>query len=334
MKLLRNPEIRTELFIHLLLTLFFLAASLLFPIPAFLLILLSASAYLSVHMLFLKKRYCALDTLNHCIDRILHGQDELLITTNSEGELSILKSEIHKMTLRLKESTDALQSEKLQLIDAIADISHQLRTPLTAMNLSVSMLASEDLPIRRRIEISHDLRKSLKRIDWLIDALLKTSRLNAGVVQFQKESVLVRELFEKAAAPLLIVMDLKDQTLQTDIRSEQLCGDIAWCTEALGNVLKNCVEHTPIGGCIHISAQETPLFTEIIIRDNGAGFDENDLPHLYDRFYKGRSASAESIGIGLALARSVISQHNGTICASNRPTGGAQFTIRFYKQVV
>ncbi len=334
MKLLRNPEIRQEMCAHLFLMLIVLIASFLFPLPSFVWILLCGGLYLSVHLLFLKKRYRTIDALSQSIDRILHSQEELLITADSEGELSILKSEIRKMTLRLKESTDALQREKMQLVDAIADISHQLRTPLTAMNLTVSMLASDSLSAERRMEISHELRKSLKRIDWLIDALLKVSKLDAGVVQFQKEDISVKKLIAQAVEPLLIVMDIKEQQLEVSAANEQLSGDMAWCAEALGNILKNCVEHTDAGGCISISAQETPLFTEIIVRDSGAGFDPSDIPHLFDRFYKGKTASAESIGIGLALARSVISQHNGTLRAANHKDGGAQFTIRFYKQVV
>lgn len=334
MKLLRNPEIRQELCVHLLLTLIALIASFVFPLPPFVYILLCAVLYMTAHLIFLKRRYRCIDALSQSIDRILHGQDELLIASSSEGELSILKSEIHKMTLRLKESADALQKEKLQLVDAIADISHQLRTPLTAMNLTVSMLSSDSLSLEQRVEISHKLRRSLKRIDWLIDALLKISKLDAGVVQFQKEALSVRKLIAQAAEPLLIVMDVKEQTLRIRAEDEQFSGDMAWCSEALGNILKNCVEHTPAGGQVEISAQETPLFTEIIVRDSGAGFDPSDIPHLFDRFYKGKGSAAESIGIGLALARSVIIQHNGTIRASNHAHGGAQFTIRFYKQVV
>jgi signal transduction histidine kinase len=334
MKLLRNPEIRREICSCLLLTLAMLIINLCSDVPPFLLILCCGVGALIIHLLFLAARYRAIDVLNQSLDRVLHGQDEVLTACGDEGELSILKSEIYKMTLRLKENTDALQKEKLQLVDAIADISHQLRTPLTAMNLSVSMLSSDTLSARDQLRISHELRKSLKRIDWLIDALLKLSRLDAGVVRFQKESICVKTLIERAIEPLLIIMDIKELIFDANASDEYFSGDMAWCAEALGNILKNCVEHAPPCGRIEVTARETPLFTEIIVRDSGAGFDPSDIPHLFDRFYKGKTASDESIGIGLALARSVISRHNGTIRAENHKDGGAQFTLRFYKQVI
>jgi len=334
MKILRNRELRLELILHLFAMLLLFAAAAFGNLSAYTLLAAATLLYTGIHLLCSRLRYRSIAKLSAALDRILHGQEQLLMTDNSEGELSILSSEIQKMTLRLKESSDALKADKIQLTEAIADISHQLRTPLTSMNLTVSLLAAEGLSEERRLPLTHDLRKCLRRIDWLIEALLKISRIDAGTVRFKAESVSVRELVEKAVGPLAITMELKEQTLLRRIAGERFTGDMAWCAEALGNILKNCVEHTPKGGQIEITASETALYTEIIVRDNGAGFDPADLPHLFERFYKGRHASAESIGIGLALSRMVIAAQNGVLQASNRKGGGAQFVIRFYKGII
>ena len=334
MKILRNREMRQELILHILAMALLFAAAAFTSLSSYALLLIAAAVYSGIHLLCSRLRYRAIARLSAALNRILHGQEQLLMMDNAEGELAILSSEIQKMTLRLKESSDALRADKVQLTEAIADISHQLRTPLTSMNLTVSLLSAEDLSQEHRLSLTRDLRKCLRRIDWLIEALLKISKIDAGTARFKAEKVSVRELADKAVGPLAITMELKEQTLLCSISEESFTGDMAWCTEALGNILKNCVEHTPAGGQIEIAAEETALYTEIIVRDNGAGFDPADLPHLFERFYKGRHASAESIGIGLALSRMVVAAQNGTLQASNRKTGGAQFVIRFYKGII
>lgn len=334
MKLLRNKEIQIVLILYVALTELLTIAVSWTDLPAQLVIVIGGILYTLIYLVYTRRRYRALDALSSAIDRILHGQDPLLISGHAEGELSILQNEIHKMTLRLKESADALQADKLQLVDAIADISHQLRTPLTSMNLTVSLLSSENLTEERRLALTHDLRRSLRRIDWLIESLLKLSRIDAGAVYFKSEPVSVRGLICSAIEPLAVTLELKDITLSVQAQDASFVGDMAWSTEALGNILKNCSEHTPTGGKIDITAAETALYTEILVYDSGEGFSKGDLPHLFERFYKGKSASSESIGIGLALARTIIARQNGTIQAANRKNGGAQFTIRFYKGII
>lgn len=334
MKMFRNCEIRLEILLHIALTALLACIGEAARLSAITLVVSAGVLFGLLHFCFTRRRYRAIAKLSSAIDRILHGQEQILITGNDEGELSILQSEIQKMTLRLKESADALRADKLQLVDAIADISHQLRTPLTSMNLTVSLLAAEDLSEERRLSLTHDLRKSLRRIDWLIEALLKMSRIDAGAAHFKMEEVAVKQLVGKVVEPLAITMELKEIALLCSVGNETFTGDMAWSVEALGNVVKNCVEHSLPGGWIEISAAETALYTEIVVRDNGEGFEPSDLPHLFDRFYKGKGASADSIGIGLALARMVIAQQNGTIQAVNGKDGGAQFNIRFYKSVV
>ena len=161
------------------------------------------------------------------------------------------------------------------------------------------------------------------------------SQINAGVVTFRKDKVPVKELIEKVCEPFIIPMELKEQTLCTVASHESFTGDLYWTAEALGNIVKNCVEHTPSGGSISITARETPIFTEITVCDSGAGFAPEDIPHLFERFYKGKNSSPQSIGIGLALARAVIAAQNGTIKAANRiGASGAVFTLKQYKAVI
>ena len=267
--------------------------------------------------------------LSDSLDRILHGTETELICDSAEGELSILQSEVRKMTVRLRESADSLLRDKGRLTDSIADISHQLRTPLTSMNIVVSMLAGEN-DEQRRLELTRSLKQMLSRIDWLIETLLKLSKIDAGAVQFDNSRVSVRELVERAAKPLEASLDVHSQRLEVSVSDEWFSGDIMWSAEALSNIIKNCMEHTPQGGAIYVGASQRSIYTEITVRDDGNGFERDDLPHVFERFYKGKNASQNSVGIGLALARSIIASQNGTVKAENAPEGGALFTVRFY----
>ena len=299
-----------------------------------LLFLLCGGAFMGLHFTFTRRRYRAIAELSRDMERILHGQEALRIDENDEGELSILRSEVQKMTVRLKESADALLADKLYLTRAMEDIFHQLRTPLTAMNLEVSLLGGEELSCQRRLQLTRELKKQLEHTGWLVETLLKMSQLDAGTVTLRSDSVSIRELVEKAAQPLRIPMELRGQELRIDIREETFTGDLAWTAEALSNVLKNCMEHTPEGGTITVAAEETPVYTRIVVQDTGPGFHPEDIPHIFERFYKGKDAGSGSIGIGLAMSRMVIAAENGTIAADNPTGGGARFTIRFYKSVI
>ena len=278
-------------------------------------------------------RYRKLQSLSEAVDALLHQGKGLSVREYEEGELSILANQVQKMTLRLTEAAEMIRRDKEYLADSLADISHQLRTPLTAMNLTVTMLRSPELADARRMELTGELRGLLSRTDWLVETLLKISKLDAGTVKLGKESVLVRDLIDRAASPIAIPMDIRSQQLVVSCEQERFTGDIVWSAEALGNILKNCMEHTPEGGTITVTADETALYTQITVEDTGSGFDEKDIPHLFERFYKGANASEGSYGIGLALARTVIAAQNGTVQAMNGERG-AKFVIKFYKQVV
>lgn len=334
MKDLRNPELKRELLVYAVITVAAAIVGCCFAPLCGALALALGAALCAAHLHFARRRYRQMAELAQSLDRILHGQEDVLIAQSAEGELSILNSELHKMTARLKEQSDLLTAEKIRLTEAIQDIFHQIRTPLTSMNLFVSMLGAEDVPDERRLQLTRELKRQLERVQWLVETLLKLSKIDAGTAQFRRDSVSVRELIDAAADPLRIPMELREQTLTVLAADEQFTGDLSWTTEALSNLLKNCTEHTPAGGAVSVTATETALFTELAVEDNGPGFDRADIPHLFERFYKGKNASDASVGIGLALARSVVAAQNGTLTAANRPSGGARFTMRFYKTVI
>ncbi len=334
MGFLRNNEVRKALLIDIIISTAATIAAFIWNKPFGVYVLLLCIVLTVVHGLSTYMRYRRISEFSADIDRILHGYDEgTKLNSYVEGELGILQSEVRKMTVRLREQRQQLTNDKLYLADSIADISHQIRTPLTSINLLVHRLSEPGLTEEKRTRLFHELMGLLSRIDWLITALLKISKIDAGTVKFKRDSVQFSELIEKASEPLLVPIEVREQHLVIDAKGE-FTGDISWTQEAIGNILKNCMEHTPNGGRIEVSTAENALYGEIIISDNGSGIDKEDLPHIFERFYKGKNSDDKSFGIGLALARMIITAQNGTVKAENIMTGGARFTIRFYKGTV
>ncbi|MNW42139.1 Swarming motility regulation sensor protein RssA [compost metagenome] len=291
----------------------------------------SAAAFGTAFFAFTKARYRSIARISNQIDLVLHNADHLYIGESDEGELSILHSEITKMTLRIREQNDALKKEKEHLADSLADIAHQLRTPLTSVNLILSFLVNNSNENERKAFV-RETEELLVRMDWLITSLLKLSRLDAGVVVFQSEQVDVNNLICASLRPFLIPMELRDIDMQIDApKGIMIQGDSGWLSEGIQNILKNCMESAGENGKIEVVCTDNPLFTEIAIRDSGAGFEKEDLPRLFDRFYRGKGADATGYGIGLALCKMIITQQGGTITAKNHPQGGAIFAIRFPK---
>ncbi|MEY8391253.1 sensor histidine kinase [Lachnospiraceae bacterium] len=334
MKILRNPEIQRSLFCHLLLAALSVYLGYSHDSYSGQLMLLFSVLYLAAHYAITGLRYRKLRQLSLELDSMLHSNTPIEFEKYREGELSILESELSKMTLRLREQALALSNDKKLLADSMADISHQIRSPLTASNLILSLLREQDLPLPRRQQLIQEQTQLLSRIDWLVEALLKISKLDAGTIPFKHDPVLVPDLIKHAAEPLLIPMDLRNQTLSIGNGGTSsppyFTGDFSWSTEAVLNILKNCMEHTPMGGEIRVSFSQNAIYTEIMIEDNGPGFETEDLPHLFERFYKGKNAAEHSVGIGLALSRMIVTRQNGTLKAENRAQGGARFLIKFY----
>lgn len=332
MKLMRNPEIEKTFFIKIIISLTGIIFTACIDIRCGLITLVMCVLLITVWLASVRKRYRRFAELSSDIDKILHGNNHISLEKYEEGEIAVLQSELYKMVNCLRQQKQKLKDDKIYLADSIADISHQIRTPITSINLLVSMLSEPDLTDGKRLEITHRLYELLSRIDWLITSLLKISRLDTGTVKFNKENISLEELLKRSCVPLSIPIELRDQRLIINADGN-FSGDISWTCEAIGNIVKNCMEHTPSGKDIKINASDNPVYTEIVISDNGGGIDEKDLPHIFERFYKGNDSGEKGFGIGLALARMIITGQNGTVKAENK-NDGAVFTIRFYKVTV
>lgn len=304
-----------------------------------------------IFMILTDRRYRALANMAANLDRVLAGERDIRLRDMSEGELAILSSEIDKVIARLNLTVDELQAEKLALSDALADISHQLKTPLTSIAISTELIRdrlsargdSEDLVERLRL-----IQTLQARVEDLVSALLKLARIDAGVIKLVCGDVDARELVRKSFEPLAIAFDIADVRFSADVQDgASYEGDLTWSVEALENILKNCMEHTPAGGCVSVRVTEDVLACRIRIEDTGPGIAESDLPHIFERFYRGsRDANAApsevnpaGVGIGLALSKSLVTAQGGTLTAENLRdengnVTGAAFNLVFFKAVV
>lgn len=272
--------------------------------------------------------------LSAYLRQIEAGDYALDVRDNGEGNFSLLKNDVYKVTVRLREQAEHLQKDKTALANLITDISHQIKTPLTSLGVLADLLA-EDPPDEDRRAFVERLRTQLWRIQWLVTALLKLARLDAGTAAFKSETVVLRELVRHALEPLEIPLEIKRQRL--DVHGEDgasFTGDFNWSAEALTNVIKNCVEHTPEGGKIEIAYAANALYAEITVSDDGEGIADSDLPNLFNRFYRGANAGENSVGIGLALAKAIFNAQGGDITVRSQRGLGTSFEIRFFRGVV
>lgn len=309
---------------------------------------LTAAALAVVFLASTWARYRALERMAAQVDDVLHGARDVSFERMREGELAILASELDKMQSRLTLANEALEREKNALADSLADISHQLKTPLTSLAL-MTALARRELAAEGGHEAQVARLRTMERlegrVEWLVSSLLKLARIDAGVVTFARTRVDAALLVERAAEPLAVAFDLANVTLERDVApGSGFEGDLSWTAEALENVLKNCLEHTPAGGRVRVSCSEDALAFRMRVADTGPGIAQKDLPHVFERFYRGgerdlgtaggSEVEPTGVGIGLALAKSLVTAQGGSVRASNAPGGGAVFDIVFFKAVV
>ena len=296
------------------------------------LIVLFCFAVFFIFYFYLKRMDNSLINISEYINRLLNKDYALDIIDNDEGTLSSLKNDIYKVTVMMKEQNELLKQDKMLLANNLADISHQLKTPLTSMLLMSDLLDSDELTKEERKEFLRVIKSQLKRIEWLVSSLLKLSKLDAKTIEFKKDQIHAHDLLRKAIEPVYMMIETKDQQYLVSGDNPLIETDVNWTCEAFVNILKNCSEHTPQGGILKAEVFDTVMYTEFVLSDNGVGIDAKDLPFIFDRFYRCSTVSKESVGIGLAMAYSIITGQDGTISVQSVLNQGTSFSIRFYKK--
>ena len=334
--MLRDKENKKLLLFHsiILLLLIFSLITLKIELNIILLVTIFYLITIIITWYHLYKKNKKIKNLSTYMNNILNNNYSLDIRDYEEGNLSNLKNDIYKMTVKLKEQSDLSQKEKKYLEEVLSDISHQLKTPLTSMYVINDVLLSDKkIDDSKKQEFLIKNRKELERIEWLVTSLLKMSHLDSGSEKIIPKETKLDDLIRKTVTPLEIPIELKNQHLILDYdKNIKLNIDLNWTTEALINILKNAHEHTKENGTIQIKVKDTVIYTEIEIIDTGEGISTTDLPHIFERFYKGKT-NKESIGIGLNMAKKIINLEKGDIKVISN-SNGTTFNIKFYKQII
>lgn len=267
--------------------------------------------------------------LTDYVSEINRGNYDLMPKENTEDEYSVLRNEIYKTTVTLREAAFNKARDKENLKNSISDISHQLKTPLTSIGIMLDgIITDEDMPEDVRREFLADIKKNTDHISFLVQSLLKLSQLEADSINMKKENVSAQKLFKSCIEKTEIIADIHDTTVIVEAKADvTICCDEKWTTEALTNIIKNCIEYSYKNGRVILSAENTGLYKCIRIKDNGTGIDRKDLPHIFERFYKGKNTDKNSIGIGLALSKAILDKQNALIRVSSEPRIGTEFTI-------
>ena len=332
--MLKNKDFRRVLVLGSAVTVIFAACGFIFAkAAAGALILVTGAILIALFSHYTKERYAAIEALNDYLTGVLAGRESPHPDDQEEGELSILRSNIYKAAGTLTHQKDLLAGDKKRLAAAIADISHQLKTPLTSMMVMNDLLVGEEDPDRQK-DFLKTQSDQLDRMNWLIQTLLKLSKIDAGVVTMKQEKISARDLIAAAIKPFEIQMELMEMKTSAACDDLPLMCDINWTIEALQNIIKNCYEHMAAGGVLKIETEDTNLFSRIKITDSGCGISEADLPHIFERFYKGKNAGKDSVGIGLALSKAVMESQRGDILVKSEEGVGTEFDVRFYKTIV
>lgn len=285
----------------------------------------------SILIIYINKIYNKIRKLSIYTNDILNNKYNMDIREYSEGDISNLKNDLYKMTIKLKEQNELSLKDKIYLQDTLSDISHQLKTPLTSMYVINELLYDDKLDKSLKKELLNKSKKGLERIEWLITSLLKMSRLDSGSEKLILERVKLINIINKTIEPIKIPLELKNINLNVSCNSDiKVNVDVNWTTEALINILKNAMEHTLENGNINIVCSDNPLYTMISISDDGCGISKKDLPHIFERFYKGMS-NKESIGIGLNMSKKIIESENGNISVKSKENEGTTFIIKLFK---
>lgn len=267
------------------------------------------------------------------IEEINRGNYRLNIEENTEDELSILKNELYKITVMLKEVAENSQKDKTTLKDSLSDISHQIKTPITSILIMLdNILSDENMPEDIKKDFIKDIKREIVNIKFLVESILKLSKIDSNSIKFIKKEVFIKDIINEAVKNVSMLSELKNIKIivSGDDSIKTIC-DLKWQVEAITNILKNCIEHSYENKKIYINYNQNNMYTELKIEDNGTGIDAKDLPHIFERFYKGKNSSSDSVGIGLALSKSIIESNNGYIQVDSELNKGTIFIIKYLK---
>ena len=297
------------------------------------LVIIFGTVSLGIYLIYVITQEKKIAEINEYIKQINNKNYILKIEENDNGELSKLRNELYKTTVLLKETAEISEKEKENLSTAIADISHQLKTPLTSIRIMLDNI--QDDPDMEK-EVREDfLIEISKQIDWissLVVALLKIAKFDAGTIKMENNEINAKNLIDNIVSNLAILMELKNIEIITNVDEKAtFIADYKWQQEALTNILKNAIEHSKHNSRIYITVENTNLFLKIIIKDEGSGIDKEDLKHIFQRFYKTKNSSENSIGIGLPLAKAIIEQSNGYIKVETKYGEGTSFEVKYIK---
>ena len=289
--------------------------------------------WMIIILAYLQKRDRKLNQITQYINEIRDRKYELNIDENSEDELSNLKNELYKITVMLKEESEISKKDKENLKMSVEDISHQLKTPLTSITIMLDNLKDNpNMDENTKQKFIFEISKQIDWINWLVISMLKLSKLDANVVQFFDEKINLKKFVNEIVKNLEIPIEIKNQQIIIEgDEKASFVGDYKWQQEAITNIIKNCIEHNKDSGKIYIKYEENTLFTKITIKDEGEGMTKEDLKHIFERFYKGKNSSENSVGIGLALAKNIIEKNNGMISCKSELGNGTEFVIKYMK---
>lgn len=297
------------------------------------LVIIFGTVSLGIYLIYVITQEKKIAEINEYIKQINNKNYILKIEENDNGELSKLRNELYKTTVLLKETAEISEKEKENLSTAIADISHQLKTPLTSIRIMLDNI--QDNPDMEKAVRDDFLADISKQIDWissLVVSLLKIAKFDAGTIKMENNEINAKNLIDNIVSNLAILIELKNIEIITNVDEKAtFIADYKWQQEALTNILKNAIEHSKQNSRIYITVENTSLFLKIIIKDEGSGIDKEDLKHIFQRFYKTKNSSENSIGIGLPLAKAIIEQSNGYIKVETKYGEGTSFEVKYIK---
>lgn len=279
------------------------------------------------------KRTKKINKIIELISKINRRNFAIDIEDYTEDELSALKQEIYKTSLMLRSEADNSLKDKLNLKDSLSDISHQLKTPLTSITIMIdNILDNEEMDIKTRRKFLINIKREIININFLVQNLLKISKFDANVIKFNKEEVFIKDIVNEAIKKVSALSELKGISIKVSgDKNATINCDFMWEVEAISNIIKNSIEHINSDGFVEINYTKNKVYSRILIRDNGIGIDSDDLPYIFDRFYKGKNTNRDSVGIGLALSKSIIEKDNGSVSVKSTPNIGTIFTIKFFE---